>query len=218
LSYPFVATFPAAAAAAVCALQTTAGAGALVLNGTLASVPNPGGANIPASVTFPLIQRVLSINCAADIHTVNFTVVGTDVLGNAVTEALIGPTAGATVETAKQYHTVTSISVDAAVGTNVRVGSGSVGVTAWFKTNTFADPTNMTVACAITSTTSYSVQDTPSDIETNASPTIFTHPTLVTLTASAESNYAFPPQAVRGSMISSSGSGACTLTITQAGK
>lgn len=216
MSYPFVATFPKAAVASICALQTTAGAGSLILNGTLATVKNAGGASVASSVSLPLIQRVVSITSTGDLHLINFTIVGTDTQGVAVTETRIGPN-NATVETAAQYSTITSVTVDAAVGTNVSVGTGSVGVTAWFKVDQFRNPAGCTVACAITATVSYTVQDTPSDIETNTSPTIFTHPTLVTITSSAESNYAFPPQAIRGAMISSSGNGACTLTIIQAG-
>lgn len=216
MSYPFVAVFPKAVTTAVCALQTTAGAAALLINGTLATGANVGGASIPSSVTLPLIQRTASITSTGDLHTINFTIVGTDTQGVAVSETRIGPN-NATVETTAQYHTFTSVTSDAAVGTAVSIGTGSVGVTAWFKTDQFQNPGNFTVSCAITATTSYTVQDTPSDIETNTSPTLFSHPTLVTLTSSAESNYIVPPQAIRGSMVSSSGNGACTLTITQAG-
>ena len=99
MGFPFVATFPKLTAAGVCALQTRVGAGALLLNGALSNAAILPGGTTFASVTLPLIQRTLSIFSTADLSSINFTFVGKDLQGVAVTEILAGPTANATVET-----------------------------------------------------------------------------------------------------------------------
>lgn len=200
--YPFVVTFPAASTTSIAAAQTLGGAGALALS---------------AASGIPSVQRVVTLTSAGNLSAANVTVTGTDTQGNVVAETRAGPNAN-TVATTAEFATVTSVTSNAALATAMSVGTGATGHTCWFKTDRFANPANITVACAITATASFSVQDTPDNVDVVASPTIFTHPTLVTLAASAESNYAFPPFAIRGAMISSSGAGACTLTIIQAGK
>ncbi len=73
MARPAVYKWPTPDAAAVCALQTTAGAGAFNLNGTLA---RPIGNGVFA-VPFIGISRAVSLTSAGDVHLVNFTINGT---------------------------------------------------------------------------------------------------------------------------------------------
>lgn len=210
---PAVFTFPAADADGICLSQTTSGAGAVVMNGVLVDKTRiNSGVTI---VTLPGIQRVVSITSAADLSAVDFTITGTNLLGAAVTETLAGPNA-TTVSTTAQYHTITSVTADAAVGSAVTLGTGSTGTSGWWTASTYAQPTNIGMAMVITGTIDVTVQNTMDDVQTDASPTAFGHPDMTNLTASAVANYAYPPGAIRMVVNSSSG-GAADFTIIQAG-
>lgn len=104
----------------VCAAQTTAGAGDLVIAGALAS----GGV-----ATFGEQQRV-TIYSAADLHALTFTVYGATAFGDSISEAITGPNA-TTVTTTANFKTVTRVAVDGAVGTNVEVGNSATLETRW---------------------------------------------------------------------------------------
>lgn len=111
----------AASAAAVSALQTTAGAAFFT------------------QTAFPFTQAnptQLSITSAGNIGAVTFTVYGTDASGADITETLAGPNAN-TVFSAKAYSSVAGIFVNAAVGTNTSVGTASAAL--------FAVPTKVTI-------------------------------------------------------------------------
>lgn len=214
MSYPFIATFPKAAVASICALQTTAGAASLVINGTLATAKNAGGASIPASVTLPLLQTVVTLTSTADLSGVNFTIAGVDNQGVAVTATRAGPNNN-TVATTAQYHVITSVTVDGAVGTSVSVGTGTVGTTAWFKVDRFQNPASIGIANVITATASWTVNYTYDNIETVTSPTVFAIPALTAIASTLDGTLGVPAQAIQGVMNSSSGNGACTMTISQ---
>lgn len=207
--------FPAADVAAICASQTLGGAGALILNGTLVDLAS-AALGIPR-VVLPKIQRTVSLQSGGNLSGVNFTITGFDVRGVAISEVRAGPNAN-TVETTAQFWTITGVSANGAVASAVQVGTGSVGSTRWWLTDRDKNPVNMSIACVLTATANWTVQDTPDNAnDLSVTPSTFNHPVLAALTASAESNYAFPPRFVRGVMNSSSGSGACTMTIIQAG-
>ena len=114
-------TIAAAVANSVCLLQTKAGAGALVINGGLA---------VGGVATFS-IARHLSIYGAADEHLITFTIVGTDRYGQALTSAIVGPTAGATVKGTKNFKTITGVSVSGALSGNITIGSADELETPW---------------------------------------------------------------------------------------
>lgn len=118
-------TIAAAAATAVGLAQTKAGAGALLINGLLASA---------GVATFPIARHV-KIAAVADESLITFTVVGTDRYGSAMTEDVIGPTAGAAVSTTKNFKTVTGVSVSAALTGNVTIGTGNSLETTWIPLN-----------------------------------------------------------------------------------
>ena len=205
---PIRVSFPAVSATAVCASQTTAGSGALSLNGGLLNVQT--GAVILGTG----IQRVVSITSTGNLSAINFTITGTDATGAVVTETRVGPN-NTTVSTTAEYMTVTSVSVDAAVGTAVTLGSGSTGKTKWMPMNHLITPFNVGVGVVVTATANVTVQhtfDAPS-----SSATAFSHSSLAAITASADGNYSAPVQAIRCVMNSSSGSGAFVFSVIQAG-
>jgi hypothetical protein len=212
---PVVFSFPAADADGIALAQQLGAAGNLILNGALIGPVQPGAT---ARYVSPGIQRQLTLTSAGNLSLVNFAIVGTDLRGTAITEIIAGPNAN-TVTTINQFATVTQIAASGPVGTDITVGTASTGVTNWYESDLHKNPTNMTLALIITATANVTVQDTPVDAQAAApaATDIFNHPTLAAVTASAESNYAFPPRFVRAVMNSSSGNGAFTFTIIQAG-
>lgn len=217
MSYPFSCTFPKAAAGAVCAAQTRTGSGALLLNGTLSNASVLSSGNTFATVTFPNIQRTVSIFSTADLRGINFTVTGFDLQGAAATETIAGPNANATVETAVQFHIVTAASADATVGTAVSLGTGTVGATAWYVVDKLANPTDISIYVKATATVSYTVQQTPDDPNSVTSPATFNDLNLTAATGDGSTSYGAPCGGVRAIVNSSSTNGAIVFTATQAG-
>jgi len=218
---PATFSFAASDTAAICALQTTAGSGSFTINGTLANANNPYGQANRASITGGF-GRVISLTSAGNISGVNFTVAGLDIYGRSVTETRSGPNAN-TVNTTQEFWVVTSVTVNGAVGTNTSVGTGSTGSSRPYLGGVFTAPANYALYGVVGSTISWTVQDSPTDIETllisggaPSSITWINHPTLAAQTATASSNYAFPVRYVR-CVINSSSGGTLDFTITQAG-
>lgn len=207
--------WPAPDADGICLAQTTAGAGAFVINGAL--LDKQATMQGVARVVLPGIQRTVSITCAADISAVNFTITGTDLRGAAVTETLAGPdTTPTTVETTAQFATITSVTVDDAVGTNTTIGTGTTGETNWFTLDYLISPFNVGLGVTVTGTIDYSLQYTFDDVQTDSSPSAFAHPDFDTVTASASGNIAFPCTAVQ-MIVNSSTTGTASFTVAQAG-
>lgn len=222
MARPIQITFPAADADGICLSQTTAGATALIINGALKDLAATMQ-QVTRAVMGVGIERPVTLTSTGNLSGIQFTIVGTDVNGTAVSEDLAGPSNN-TVATTALYNTVTSITPDGAVGTAITAGSGTTGQTKWLMSNLNIQPVNLSVYVAVTTTASVTVQDTPVDLQATApsstvpaSTQIFNHPTLAAITGSASSNYAYPPRYVRAVMNSSSGNGAFELTIIQAG-
>lgn len=208
---PIVKSFTVQAAVnnAVCADQTKATAGALVIDGANAS----GGV-----ATFPAAYAV-SVTSDGNDSTRTYTITGTDSVGRAITETITGPNA-TTVYTTSVFLTVTAVSVGGGgtVGT-VRVGFGSFGATAPLPMDYQGRPEFSLQVVVDTSggTPTWTIQQTLDDVQTNAYPTWFDHPDsdLVTQTINRQGNYAFIPAAIRLKV--ASGTGKATLTVIQAG-
>jgi len=95
--------------------QTLSGAGNFVLDGSQSGLASSG------------LNSFLTFASSNDLSSVSFTVTGTDINGNALSEVITGPTAGATVTSTNIFRTVTQISSNGAAA-NVDVGSKSVFV------------------------------------------------------------------------------------------
>lgn len=168
MARPIVITWPALDHAAVSALQTTAGAGSLIINGTLSSSIQ---GNFPAIASFNNLQRTVSLTSTGNLSAVNFTITGM-LEGATVSQTIAGPSNN-TVQTTQLFNTVTSVTVDGAVGTNVSVGSGSSGQMPWLKYNYNATVFGLTAAIAVTGTINYSVVATLDEVNINSNPMLF---------------------------------------------
>jgi len=185
----------AADAAAICAIQTMAGAGALKLNGTLANYTN----NVYAPITLSRIARVITVTSTNDLSGVNVTITG---LRNQaiVTSTIAGPN-NTTVNTSTTlFETVTSVTVNGAAAA-IEVGTGQTGQTGWFLADTQLSVANFALQAVVTGTISYSWQvtlDAPNNAGTNPpatvfAPTIFTPITALTsATTNQLANYTAP--------------------------
>lgn len=205
MAIPVIIQFPASGDATIAALQTLGAAGNL---------------QFPISYSEPSIQRKLTLTSASDISGVNFTFTGVDANGQAVTEVLAGPSSN-TVTTTNEYLPDTSqlvIAADAAVGSAVSVGTGTVGKTRWILNNIHFGPFNIGLAVYISGTANVTVQDSPANNPvTDAIVPIFNHPVLAGITSSAESNYAFPGTWTRAVLNSSTSPAVVVFYNTQAG-
>lgn len=102
------------ATAGICALQTTAGAVPLLMN----------GANVVNGIWTADVRRNVTLTSAANLSAINFTIVGTW-NGVPITRVIAGPNAN-TVATTATFDTVISVTPSATVGSNVSVGFGDV--------------------------------------------------------------------------------------------
>jgi hypothetical protein len=138
--------------AGIAALQTTAGAGNLVLTAT--------------AIAGLDMARVVALTSTGAIGGVNFTITGTDADGNAISEVMAGPS-NSTVYSTKAYLTVATIAVSGAVGTNTKAGwDGSNTLSAIAKTiglNAHAVIAAQ-VKIVVTGTVNFSIEDTNDDI------------------------------------------------------
>jgi hypothetical protein len=227
MTRPAVFSFPAASTTAVCSAQTTAGAGALTIDGSLIDTASlsQGVRRAWLSPTNYSFQRTVSLTSAGNASGVTFTIVGQDCYGRAVSESIAGPNI-TTVYTTNLFALVTSVTVGGALAAATSIGTGTTGSSLPFRTNYFNAPANFALYGELTATLNWTVQDTPDDVETLMSNTAnaqsvltwFNHTTLVNQTASASSNYAFPARWIRVLINSSSAGGALVFTIVPAGK
>jgi hypothetical protein len=89
--------------------------------------------------------------------------------------------------------------------------SSSMAVTDHYQT-----PFNVGIGVVVSGTVNYTIQHTFDDVLNSAvTPTWFSHPTLLNLTANADGNYAFPVRGIR--VLVNSGAGTATATVIQAG-
>jgi hypothetical protein len=146
--YEFVFLTPTAADPDdVCDDQQAAGAGDLLINGAYAS----GGV-----VTWDTAHKV-DIQSAGNLAGVDFTVTGTDQNGAAQTETIGGPN-NSTVTTTKYWKTITQVSVDGAVGTDVSVGVSDEAVSPDIVMNYRQPDVHQQVSADIGGTINYDIQ------------------------------------------------------------
>lgn len=105
---------------------TTAGAGSIpIAAGTNATAYTSAAG--PVYVKFD-VARCLALSSAANLSAVNFTITGLDQYGQVMTVLIAGPNAN-TIKTTKAFRAVSSVSVSAAVGTAVNIGtSDTIGL------------------------------------------------------------------------------------------
>lgn len=121
---------------------SSAPAGALVLNGSLATTTTTGNtySGTPITVTVATLdqpRRVLFTSSGNDSNK-TFTITGTDWNNNPVSEVLTGANA-ASVYTVFDYKTVTSVTISATSAGNVSIGTNGVASSRPVFLDTFAD-------------------------------------------------------------------------------
>lgn len=95
------------------------------------------------------------------------------------------------------------------------VTRSAAGTSAWIPLDYKQNPFNVGLGLVISGTNTTDVEHTFDDIyDSSVTPTAFKHSTLVSKTANADGNYAFPIRAVRLNVTAYT-SGSATLTILQ---
>lgn len=202
---------PLAAADADGIAQAQQPASTFTLNGALVS----GGV---AELGAP--RRVL-ITTTANETGVNFTVEGTNLAGDVLSETLPGVN-NSTTYTALDFYTVTSVTKDAALAGNVTIGTNGIGGSPWIMLDPWALP-NTALQLTVSGTVNYTFQTTlddpnsPTNAVAAASMTWVSSSdtAVVGATATKQTNLFFTPAYVR--VLLNSGSGTVTLTATQNG-
>lgn len=209
-------SFPAMDASAICASQTTAGSGSLVINGTLLDLP--ATAQAVTRVILPGIQRTLRIASTADLSAVLFTITGKNLKKETVTEAILGPTPAVNgyVDTTNEFNQVDSITVNGAVATAVTVGTGPRGRTNWVRIDDFENPMSVGLMAAMSSAIVLNAEATFDDVNSVATPAFIVPDSWSGISESKSAPLGVPALAVRGRFIAT-GDGAANLTVAQAG-
>lgn len=95
--------------------ESLGSAGDITISGSQAGLASSG------------LNSFITINSSNNLSGVQFSITGTDIDGNAISEVVTGPTAGATVMSSNIFRTISKIETDGAVN-SVNVGSKSVFV------------------------------------------------------------------------------------------
>jgi hypothetical protein len=133
--------------------QEPAGAGALLLNGSLVS----GGV-----ATFDTARRVSVASTGNDAGVV-FTITGTNRNGGVQTGTVTGVVSGTPVNTLQDFLTVTGVSSSAGTAGNITVGTSGVGSSPWVLDNWLAPAWALSIACLGPAGTTYTVEHTYDD-------------------------------------------------------
>ncbi len=98
--------------------ETIGSAGDLTIDGSQASAASSS------------LNSFITINSSNNLSGVTFTVTGTDILGNSLSETITGPTAGSTVTSTNIFKTVTRVQTNgSATGVNVGTKAAFVDLT-----------------------------------------------------------------------------------------
>lgn len=200
----------AASANAICLSQTPA-AGALTINGALAS----GGV-----ATLDAPRRVL-ITASGNESAKTFVITGTNLTNQVIRETITGPNAS-TAQSVLDYKTVTSITISATAAAALTVGTNGVASSAWVRFDEWA-PSDISIQCTASGTVNYTVQQTLDDPNSPTNPVGIASVTwvpspdtnLIAAIGTIQSNYAFMPTYAR--ILLNSGTGSVTGTFIQNG-
>lgn len=208
----------------ICQAQTPGGAGALTLNGSLVS----GGV-----ATMDSQRRVVIVSTSGSDAGVTFTVTGTNQGGAPISETITGVTTVA-VQSKLDYLTVTGVTSSAGTTGAITVGTNSVGSSPWVVDDYWATVFALAVAVEVgPGSVTCSVEHTYSDpnaqpdstyVDANWSnepassrpPVAFPNPTLTSISANGEAQYANWPIFAHRLTINS-GTGTATMRSIQSG-
>ena len=201
---PLSITTSAASAVSICASQSP-GAGAITINGSLAS----GGI-----ATIAGAQLITLVSGGNDTG-ITFTITGTDSDGRAQTENVTGASAGTATST-KYFKTVSSITHTGSVATTLTSGNTIDAVSNTVRPTNNISPMALGIGVILVSgTATYKVQHSYQDGSTSH-PTLWFDNSAGAKTASSEATYSTPVATIR-ILISASASGVLSGNIVQAG-
>ena len=204
----------------IAAAQTLGAAGALTINGVLLDLDLYNKTGVRRAATGASIERSVTFYSSGNLSGITFTLTGVDTHGQTVTEDVTGPN-NTTVSSTKLYAYVTSIVASASVGTNVEVGTGTIGTTSVWIPDDKISPCNIALAAVVAGTINWDAEHTFDDIFAagykQSAGTFFDHEDLAGETASGDGNYAFCPAGIRFKINSSGADGALAMAIIQAG-
>lgn len=186
-------------------------AGSVTLNGTLVS----GGV-----ATLDKPRRILFTFASSEVGH-NYVLTGTNWGGNVIGETIVGTAPGA-VASVLSYATLTSVVADAASTGNVSIGTNALATSPWVQFDRYAKG-GVAIQLVVTGTVNYTLQQTLDDPNSTVNPVLPQNMTwfssadtaVVAVTASAQTNYMFPPVWAR--ILLSSGTGSVAGTFVQGG-
>lgn len=178
--------------------------GALTSGGTYTSVDGLGH------------QISILDTATVDQSGATFTVTGTDVDGNSISEAITGPGSGATVESSSYFKTITSIAIANGAGSGtVDVGTVDEVVTPTVPLNHIS-AIEIGLAVIVTGTINYTVQHTlDTTLAGTSNCSWLDHDYLASATASDDGNYDFGVCGTRIKVNSYTGGATIKFNIVQ---
>ena len=200
------------------ALSQTPGAAALTLNGAavtsgVATIDTATAANVA-------IGRRVIITSGGNDSGINWTIVGTNSTGNAISDTFAGSNGGA-AQSNLDFVSVSSITPSAAVATTAIAGTNGVGSSPWVPLNWYGfSPMNVGIAVELVSgSANFTIQhtyDDPNNLLAGAAfPLAFNSPLINGASATSDGAYTTPITAVR--LLINSGTGPLRARILQAG-
>jgi hypothetical protein len=202
----------AADADGIAQVQTVIAAGNLTLNGDL----------VAGGVAQLGQQRkvILTAEAGDDFSGVTFTITGTNDAGVVISEALAGPQEGVTspVQSALDYHTVTSIAASAAgpAGDEISAGTNGVGASMPIPLDQYLTPFQVSQWVDITGTVNVTAQYTGDSVLEGSGPFLwFNHSDLTSVSADDVGTIISPVSAVR--LLTNSGTDSVIFRVQQAG-
>jgi hypothetical protein len=210
---PVIYTFIATDASYVCASQTLAGAGALIINGTGRN-PNKfaGEVIIPGG-----FERQVTLTSTGNLSGANITITGLSMRGAAQTEVIAGPNNN-TVTTTAYWKEIYSVTSSGALATAITLGIGSVGQSNPFLSDYYLTLDAISTQVDVTGTINYSAQVTLDNPQTNASPLWFSHTTAALVGATTDQiGFLSMPIVAQRILVNSSSGGSLVATIMQQG-
>lgn len=197
----------AASANNIALSQTPAGAGALVLNGSL----------VVKGIAILDSPRRILITTADTTHT--FTITGTTPTGTLLTESFL--VVGGSTYSTLDYATVTSITISGAATGAVTVGTNGIASSPWVRLDEWAN-SHVSIQCDASGTVNYTLQSTMDDPNSPTNPVtpsavIWVNTddaNAVNATGIVQTNFLFAPTFAR--VLLNSGTGSVTTTLAQA--
>jgi hypothetical protein len=167
MSLEVVINFPGDNTTSVAALQTPVADLPLVLT------TNFGGTTAVNPVIFPNIQTTISLTSANNASLAEYTIVGTNLSQQIISEVLTGPNAD-TVPSVEQYHTIISITPNNA-GVGIAISAGNIGpaTSMWVNGDHFRPYAQTSIRAAVTGTMTYSLVQTLDDPLKTSTPDTF---------------------------------------------